>query len=479
MNLHDVNPNFFVEDENFECKARLSRENPLNWLKTVCAFANSNGGTFYIGVEDKSYKLIGFSMEELDKEKQYFYHEIREHFQIVLPITSEVVQYQNKDNVRYLLKIAINESNTKPVILNYNGMPLIYIRRDGFTNIPTFEEIQKLSTESKNKYYDTQLTDITYNEKDFKSLFNFHYERKASYPSEKELQSLGFFSDEKLLYQGSYLFSDVYNGKNTKIVCTCYPGKTKGSDSIIDSSEFTGNLIDGFHFINNFINKYQKHGFTKLSDRRIDTTSYPERAIFEAIINALAHRDYFIDDSQISVDLFTNRVVITSPGSFYGKSSVEATTNLIEFASKRRNNLICSIFVYLKAMEAKGTCFEKISEEYENADENHKPYVYAKNLHFSIVLPDLIDKDGVSIDYERIRIVKEFNENSTYDYKILSFCFNKRRTVKDITEFLGISNSTYFRNNILEFLVENKLLLKFVDGKTAYFSTNNEFVKIK
>ena len=176
----------------------------------------------------------------------------------------------------------------KPVVLKYNGMPLIYIRRDGYTNIPTYEEIRQLSLESSNKRYDKQLLDVKFNSTDFDYFYDFYKERKNKYPTEKELGSIEFFNDEKYLYMGSFLFSDKCKNDNTKIVCTRYAGNSKGNNKVIDSKEYIGNLIGGYRSITPFIESYQKHGYVKLADRREDLTSFPQRAVFEAVINALA-----------------------------------------------------------------------------------------------------------------------------------------------------------------------------------------------
>lgn len=50
---------------------------------------------------------------------------------------------------------------------------------------------------------------------------------------------------------------------------------------------------------------------------RVDIDSYPDRAVLEGVINAIAHRDYFIDGSQIQIDMFKDRLEISSPGGFY------------------------------------------------------------------------------------------------------------------------------------------------------------------
>lgn len=48
----------------FECKSKLNRDDVVGWLKTIAGFTNASSGYFYIGVEDKTNKLIGFA--ELD-----------------------------------------------------------------------------------------------------------------------------------------------------------------------------------------------------------------------------------------------------------------------------------------------------------------------------------------------------------------------------------------------------------------------------
>ena len=60
------------ESINIECKSRLNRNNSEGWLKTIAGFSNAEGGSFFIGVEDKSNKLIGFTRQDADNERNYF-----------------------------------------------------------------------------------------------------------------------------------------------------------------------------------------------------------------------------------------------------------------------------------------------------------------------------------------------------------------------------------------------------------------------
>lgn len=60
-----------------------------------------------------------------------FYQEIKTRFKVLLNIKSEIIPYTSEDKTLYILKFIISESKLKPVSVNYDGMPFIFIRRDG------------------------------------------------------------------------------------------------------------------------------------------------------------------------------------------------------------------------------------------------------------------------------------------------------------------------------------------------------------
>ena len=479
MYLNEIDPNYLIENTQFECKVKLDEKNPLSWVKTVGGFANSKGGIIYLGVEDKTNKLIGFTKEEIDKEKNLFYNQIKQHMANIPTILSNVIPYKINGSERYLLKFVIKESEIKPIIIKFNEMPMIFKRRDGYTNAATIEEISQMSLSFKSPSFDEQVTDITYRREDFSDFFNFYSIRNnGNYPTDKELGSIGFFNNDMKLKRGAYLFSDNYKGEETKVVCSLYRGITRGDDYIISSNSYSGNLIRVYNFINEYIQARMNHGFIKMSDRRVDVDSYPNRALFEAIINSLAHRDYFLSNSQISVDLFQNRISISSPGSLFNTGDLDMTFDLHALLSSRRNELISKIFVFSKAMEAKGTGFEKIEDDYKNADSYHKPYIFSKNNQFTIILPDLTNENGVMVDSDRIIIVNKIENSSRFDSSILSYCYSIKRTAKEISEYVHASNSTFFRN-ILQNLVNQKYLDVSKEGNTSVYLSNQDIVKLK
>ena len=479
MTLEEIYPNYKIENLEYECKSILNRDNTLDWLKTVCGFSNAKGGSLFLGVENGTNKLIGYDLKSADKEKIYFYNTIKNHFDIVPNITSELLEYEVREQKRFILKFNIFDSNVKPIVLKYHEMPMIFIRRDGYTSPATAEEIINLSINSSRPKFDLAKTDVLFNLDDFKKLNKFYHDRNNKDLNIKELASISFFDENKYLKNGSLLFKDDYDGSKTKVVCSLYRGLTRGDDFIISSNEFSGNLIDCFNFIWDFILQKMNHGFVKKSDSRIDIDSYPKRSLFESIINSLAHRDYMVDGSSIFVDLFANRLVITSPGSLYNGNDLAITYKLDSFISKRRNELICDVFIMCKAMEAKGTGFEKILDDYKEQDSKHKPFIFSKNNQFSIVLPDLLYEAGVNSETESLIFTKEIENMSKYDLSILSYCYGNEFTSKNISDYLSLADSTFFRKNILNNLVLQGFLNKKENGKITYYSTNEDVVRRK
>lgn len=478
MFLNELFNEFKVEDKNLECKEKLNRENTLDWLKTIAGFANAKGGTFILGVENTTNKLIGFEFENIDREKQFFYNNIKEHFDTLPIIESKVLEYEIHNKKRYILIFDILESNIKPVILVYKGAPLIYLRRDGYTNYATVEEIIKMAKFHNNPKYDTDKTDIDFNFSNFNKLKLFYLEKVGKDLTIKDLESINFFDENHKLYKGSNLFSDTYDGKDLHVVFTLYKGFTRGTDSIIRTSEFKGNIIDAYNFIYENVDLRMNHGFIKKPTYRVDIVSYPQRSLFEAIINSIAHKDYYIDGSAIYVDMFIDRLVISSPGAPYLKDELKKTYNLKTFASKRRNELISNIFILCHAMEAKGTGFEKIMEDYKDQDIKHKPFIYSKNNQFSIVLPDITYEDGVNVDAESILLLSKIENPTRFDLSILCYCYENTHSVKEISEYLDVANSTFLRKDIILNLVNQNFLLQNKIGNKTSYITNKEKIKL-
>lgn len=471
MYLEELMGSVRLEDQELECKARLDRNNAAGWLKTVCGFSNAEGGILLIGVEDKSNKLVGFSRQEADSERNYLNNQINEHISPRPQYRISFLRYEVRQVERFVIRVDISASVYKPVILKYNGVPSIYMRRQGFTNGATYEEIIEMSRQSKPLQYDLLPTDDVYRRENFRDLFAFCTAQGAdeSLLTDKALVSMGFITSDGKLSNGAVLFSDGYRGGKTEIQCSVFSGFNKGSERIVSLNRFNGNLTGGIRYMLDYVRQRMNHSIIKLPDTRIEIDAFPERALFEGIVNAVAHRDYEMDRTQIQVDIFRNRLEITSPGGFFQREGVKRTYDLSSIISRRRNELICSVLVRCNAMEAAGTGFEKIEEAYRSADEKHKPYICAESDHFTLVLPDLTYEPGIQPDGMTVLEFMPVANGTKHDKRVLEFCYGTPRTVGEISKYLNISNSTYLRKNILGNLVSAQCLRELViNGKKSY-----------
>lgn len=353
------------------------------------------------------------------------------------------------------------------------------MRRDGFTNGATYEEIIDMSVKSKNTQYDILTSDVKYDASKFTMLREFYTSHNDGKElTEKALQSMGFYNEEGLLANGALLFADDYQDKKTEIQCSVFSGFNKGSERIVTINRFNGNIISAINYIMEFVTQRMNHSMIKLGDTRKNIDAYPQRALFEGVINAVAHRDYFLDGTQIQVDMFKDRLEISSPGSFYRGEKLGKTYELSGIISKRRNALIASVLVSCNVMEAAGTGFDKIVEEYKGENETHRPYIYSSSDHFTLVLPDLTYMDGVEDSSNPILTFVPVADGTDLDDKVLSFCYYQAHKVSEIAEYLGISDSTYLRKQVLGNLEKQGYLESSKISRAMYFKTNPDMVTV-
>ena len=173
MYLEEIINDVQLESDRFECKSILNRNDVVGWLKSIAGFANAYGGDFYIGVEDKTNKLIGFDRKAADNERNYFNNQVNEHLTPRPQMKISFVRYEIKNSERFIIRVSIPESSVKPVILKYKNIPSIFMRRDGFTNGATYEEIIEMSIKSKKTQYDILVSDVKYDPKKIQCCVHF------------------------------------------------------------------------------------------------------------------------------------------------------------------------------------------------------------------------------------------------------------------------------------------------------------------
>ena len=280
MFLEEIIKGNGFENREVECKQILNRDDIEGWIKTIAGFANAEGGTMYIGVDDKTNKLIGFDRKQADNERNYFNNQVNEHLSPRPPYKIDFINYKIREKELFIIAVKVEVSPVRPVIVKFKNVPSIYMRREGFTNGATYEEIIDMSIKSQNTSFDTLMSDRVYKRDDFSKLFKFHDEHsKGKKLTDKALTSLGFFDENGKLANGAVMFSDDYSDSKTEVMCSAFSGFNKGSERIVTVNKFSGCLTDTIEYMQDFVTQRMNHTMVKESSSRVNIDAYPARAL--------------------------------------------------------------------------------------------------------------------------------------------------------------------------------------------------------
>ena len=446
MYLKDIIPERMFEDTDFDYKATLQDGNPMKWAKSIVAFANGDGGTIYVGVSD-DWVAFGLSKREADEARL---QAIRENDRSIFPharLSFSFIEVPDRDE-RFVLAIYVHKSES---ILRYKAGDFaekVFVRKDGASTEASPEEIVSMGVARHG--FDTQLTDAVFSEADFSQYLELAVEYRVDQaaPSLNALISEEVVSESGNVTTGLSYFADGFKGDNSLISCRLWRGKSKGDDAVIDKKSFKGPLGEVFRFAQSFVKRNSRSGFVKLSDgRRKDTFSYPDIAVREALVNAIAHRDYSVSGTQIDVDIFSDRVQITSPGGWIlGKRPEEYPFDRIP--SKRRNPTIAAAFELAGLMERSGSGFGKISKAYQGYSQDLQPEIEDFGDYFCITLFDLLYEEEPRKEGE-VPLREE-----TVEELILRLCAEKPMSRKELMAAAGIASRTHFVSRYLKPLID-------------------------
>ena len=180
---------------------------------------------------------------------------------------------------------------------------------------------------------------------------------------------------------------------------------------------------------------------------------YVERSYHEALVNALAHRDYLVNGSEVHIDIYDDRMEIYSPGGMPDGSIIQDRDPLT-VPSTRRNPVLADIFNRLGYMERKGSGFGKIIGGYEfqiNYDESKKPSFRSDRYQFTVVMPNL--------NYNVPRNVPQKKESNPLEIQILNMI---KRIIKSVQKLLhkimtAIMDGIYEKDEELKLEIMNAI----------------------
>lgn len=372
MKISELYPDVISEDLDYEYKVQLNPENPVKWAKTIVGYANGKGGIMFVGVSNEG-EAFGIELDEIDKIKNLIARINDRH---IFPHARIRYMMRSVDSNAERFVLAVNVAPADSVVRYREGdfNETVYIKGDGNSTPATPEDIISLS---KRKYgVDNETSEILYEESGWKEYLDLcrEYRKASTVPTIKELQNEEIISKDGYAKSGFIMFGDNYTGDDSLICCRLWKGKDK-TGTVLDSGRYRGSLAKVFQNALNFIERNTKAGWRKTeAGGREEVRAYPKEAIREALVNAIAHRDYSIAGTQIDVDIYSDRIDIVSPGSWLLPKSYEQYP-VGSIPSIRRNSIIAACLDIANLMERGGTGFQTMVESYSDSAEHLQPVV--------------------------------------------------------------------------------------------------------
>lgn len=431
-----LNRLLIAEATEYEFKIAVEANKPRSWLKTVSAFANGVGGSIYIGVSDDG---VAIGLADPQKDAEVVSNLIKTRIE---PAIKNIVLEPLLADGKHILRVQIAGGANTPYYYTGDGTKVAYYRI-GNESVPAPAAVlNELLLKGLHQTFDALETKYRFSDYSY-TLFEATYKQKTGNAIDKprDYHSFGMLTEDDILTFVGALFADQCPVYQSRVFCTRWNGLKKGGLYVdaLDNDEFQSSVISLLNDSLKFVRHNSSVKWKKTGTGRIEMPDYPAEAFHEALVNALVHRDYMIQGSEIHVDMYDDRLEIVSPGGMPDGKRIQ-DLNIDDIPSIRRNPVICDIFSRLKLMERRGSGLRKIIDEYpEDAaplfrSTEQSFIVTLKNLNYSKVSSPLGDDVGVDNGVEN-NVDKIMNAIST----------EPKATQKRLSEMTGLSTRTISR----------------------------------
>ena len=427
------------ETTDYDKKVALETKKPKSWCKSISAFANCYGGKLVFGVANDD-ALVGLSDAEGDAEK--ISEIIKTHLN---PIPEFKLSFE-KDNDKTFVIVEVMKGQQTPYYYEGDGQ-LIAFMRIGNESVPaTPSQLRELVLRGSGESYDSLKSRYDFSNMSFTKLKSVYKQRTGNTFEDTDYDSFGLIDEKSNLTNAGALLADESPVRHSRLFCTRWNGLTKASGIVdaLDDKEYTGSLVTLLQDGTDFVRNNSKKAWRKVGDGRIEMPDYCERSVFEALVNALIHRDYLINGSEVHVDMFDDRLLIYSPGGMPDGTQIQGR-DIDDIPSTRRNPILADIFARLGYMERQGSGLSKIRTAYENAANYQpglEPTFRSNRVEFTVKLPNLNFKAS-----SNEALNEAINEALNDNQKMLLDMLRNDPTItqKEIIERVSLSRSTVQR----------------------------------
>lgn len=353
------------ESKNVEFKETLPDKSE-KYMKTIIAFANTQGGQLIVGVNDVTREVTGVDMDSVFKIMDRIINAVSDSCtpQIVPDITFQTIEGKT------IVVVYVAPGANRPYYMKSRGKEGgTYIRVAGTSRQADADKIKELELEGARISWD-ELICVGYEVKenaikklcrDMNRYRNEMQQRKGNAEKLQQVtraQLLNWNVIKKT--EDGYLASNAFallTGKHfyySRTQCAVFAGTDRGE--FIDKKEYDGPLYGQIEEAYAFVLRNIRRSAKVEGLIRREGHELPPDAIREMIINAHCHRN-FLDNSCVQVALYDDRLEVTSPGGLcYGLTLEEA----ISGRSKQRNRIVAEVFNQMGLIEAWGTGLRNI-----------------------------------------------------------------------------------------------------------------------
>ena len=346
------NNTLIAECSAYDFKEMLERKKVKSWLKSVSAFANTDGGSLFYGVNDDGV-IVG--LENPQSDADFISETIKARLDPVPEIQLIPIEHEGHS----LLEVKVKAGTLTPYYYYQDGTRTAYVRVGNESVECNSQQLLSLVLKGTHMTWDSLPTQVDASKHSFIILANTFREQTHQEWNDKYLESFGLVTPDGKLTNAGLLFVDNCTVFQSRIFCTRWTGLYK--DDAISSVEHRANLVLLLKYGMDFIKNYTMSGWVKMPNYRLNLPDYSDRAIFEGLVNHLIHRDYTVMGGEVHIDIYDDRVELVSPGAMLDGTRIQ-DRDIYKVPSMRRNPVIADVFTQLDYMEKRGSGLRKMRE---------------------------------------------------------------------------------------------------------------------
>ena len=448
-----------AECTDYDFKQALEVKKPKSWLKSVSAFANTLGGTLFFGVtNDKAAVGVEDPQSLGEKISQLINERIK-------PTPIYVLGNFPEDG-KAIVTVKVYAGTSTPYYYVADGVQEAYIRSGNESIIAPPHILNELVLKGLNQTYDTLKTNYKKSDYSFTFFEATFYDITRTKITESDYLSFNLVDKDGYLTNAGVLLADQNIYTHSRIFCTRWNGLTKTSinGEAADDKEISGGLLQQLFSAMEFVRNNTKKKWHKSGMTRVEMPEYDEEAVREAIVNGIIHREYTRLGAEVCVDIYDDRLEVTSPGCMMSGKIIDKEVDDV-VASERRNPVLADIFARMKFMERRGSGLKKITDNTNalfNDGRNHVEFFSDRNyfkvtIHNALYGKEIGDKPNVT------DVTKMDMEEAIFEQIKL----NPKVTVDQLAEKLQVNRRTILR--CITLMKQNGTIKRIGSSRNGYW----------